>query len=150
MRLEGEVEAWLAPGMELVLAADGAEAGGPFEVRAAAPGRREEWRVTLTGVDDRDASEALRGRAVFVAAEVLAELPEGEFYAYQVVGCQLEDEQGRPVGRVTGVWETGADVLVVAAEGGAEHLVPVALLRDVDPEAARAVAEIPPGLLDGD
>jgi 16S rRNA processing protein RimM len=150
MRLEGEVEAWLAPGMELVLAADGAEAGRPFEVRAAAPGRREEWRVTLTGVDDRDASEALRGRAVFVAAEVLAELPEGEFYAYQVVGCQLEDEQGRPVGRVTGVWETGADVLVVAAEDGAEHLVPVALLRDVDPEAARAVAEIPPGLLDGD
>jgi 16S rRNA processing protein RimM len=148
MRLEGEADAWLAPGTELVLASDGAEAGRRFELSALAPGRREEWRVTLNGVATRDASDALKGRVVYVAADALAPLEEGEFYAYQVVGCRLEDEQGQTVGRVTSIWETGADVLVVEAPDGAQRLVPMALLRDVDPEAGRVVAEILPGLLE--
>jgi len=150
MRLEGDADSWLAPGTALVLAPDDAEAGASFAVSSIAPGRREEWRVTLEGVDDRDGSEALRGHAVWVAAEALAPLEDGEFYAYQVVGCRLEDQQGRLVGRVTGIWETGSDVLLVQAEDGAERMVPVALLRGVDPEAGRAVAEIPPGLLEED
>jgi 16S rRNA processing protein RimM len=150
MRLEGEAGDWLAPGAELVLAEEGARAGRGYVVATLAPGRREEWRVTLEGVEDRDASEALRGRAVFVAADALAPLPDGEFYAYQVVGCRLEDEHGRPVGTVKGIWETGSDVLLVEGADGAEHLVPAALLREVDPEAGRAVAEIPPGLLETD
>ncbi len=150
MRLEGDADAWLAPGMALVLAREDAEAGRRFEVSALAPGRREEWRVTLAGVEDRDASDALIGRAVFLAADELAQLGDGEFYAYQLVGCRLEDEQGQPVGRITGIWETGADLLVVEAEDGAVQLVPVALLRHVDPDAGRAVAEILPGLLEDD
>lgn len=150
MRLEGEADAWLAPGTEFVLARDGSEAGRRYEVSVLAPGRREEWRVTLSGVETRDGSDALKGHSVFVAAEALAPLDDGEFYAYQVVGCLLEDEQGAAVGRVTGIWETGSDVLIVEAPDGAQRLVPAALLREVDPEAGRAVAEILPGLLESD
>ena len=151
MRLEGEADSWLALGTALVLTPEAeAEVGARFVVEACAPGRRGEWRVTLEGVSDRNASEALRGHTVWVAADALAPLEEGEFYAYQLVGCRLEDEQGQPVGRVTGIWETGSDVLVVEADDGSERLVPAALLREVDPEAERAVAEIPPGLLDSE
>jgi hypothetical protein len=39
-------------------------------------------------------------------------------------------------------------VLVIEGDEGAEHLVPAALLRDVDPEAGRIVVEVLPGLLD--
>ena len=150
LRIDGDAEAWLVRGVTVVLAAAGAEAGRVFEVKAAAPGRRHEWRVTLAGVEDRDGSEALRGREVFIEVSALPALEDGAFYGYQIVGCQLEDEAGNAVGRVTGVWETGADVLVIEGEDGREHLVPAALLRDVDPAAGRAVAEIPAGLLETD
>jgi 16S rRNA processing protein RimM len=120
-----------------------------FEVLSSAPGRRGELRLTLGGVGSRDAAEALRGRIALAAVSELAPLPEGEVYGFELVGCRLEGEDGRVVGRVREIWETGApDVLIVEGEDGREHLIPAALLREVDPAAGRAVAEILPGLLD--
>jgi 16S rRNA processing protein RimM len=122
-----------------------------YAVESVAPGRRSELRVALEGVEDRDAAEALRGRRVLVEAAELEALPAGEYYAYQLVGCRVEGEDGALVGTVREIWETGGpDLLVVDGEGGREHLLPAALLREVDVEGRRAVVELVPGLLDGD
>ena len=122
-----------------------------YPVKSVAPGRRSELRVALEGVEDRDAAEALRGRRVLVEAAELEALPAGEYYGYQLVGCRIEGQDGAPVGTVREIWETGGpDLLVVEGEGGREHLVPAALLREVDVEGRRAVVELVPGLLDGD
>jgi 16S rRNA processing protein RimM len=129
---------------------EGDEPGREFEVRSVAPGRRGELRMALAGVTDRDAAEALRGRRVQVDPGQLPELPEGEVYAYELVGCRLEGEDGTPVGTVREIWSTGApDVLVVDGADGGEHLVPAALLREVDVAGRRAVVEVLPGLLEG-
>jgi 16S rRNA processing protein RimM len=120
------------------------------EVEALAPGRRGELRLTLVGVDDRAAAEALRGWEVWAEVAQLEPLGEGEYYDFELVGCRLEGEDGTPVGTVAAIWRTGApDVLVVDAPDGRQHLVPAALLRGVDRKARRAVAEILPGLLEG-
>jgi 16S rRNA processing protein RimM len=124
-----------------------------FEVEEVVPGRRGELRLRLVGISDRDAAEALRGRAVLVEPRELRPLPEGEYYEYQLLGCRVEGEDGRVVGTVRGVWETGAaDVLVVEDEAGERHLVPAAaeLLREVDPAGRRIVVDLPPGLVDGE
>ena len=95
------------------------------------------------------AAEALRGREVFVAKAELAPLAEGEHYGHELIGCRLEDESGAPLGQVRDIWATGApDVLIVDGEDGREHLIPAALLREVDPAGGRAVVEVLPGLLD--
>ena len=66
-----------------------------------------------------------------------------------MIGCAVESEKGVPLGRVREIWETGAsEVLVVEAADGAEHLVPAALLVEVDVSAQRAVVEVLPGLID--
>lgn len=122
-----------------------------FEVGRVTPGRAGEWRVALVGLRQRDAAEALRGHRLERRADRLERLAEGEWYAYQLVGCRLEAEDGRALGQIRGIWETGgSDVLVVAGEGGRELLVPAALLRGVDPQARRAVVELLPGLLEDD
>ncbi len=145
----------------LILAGEPGEGGGGgaagegqevcYAVESVAPGRRGELRVALEGVEDRDAAEALRGRRVLVEAAELEALPAGEYYGYQLVGCRIEGQDGALVGTVREIWETGGpDLLVVEGEGGREHLLPAALLREVDVEGRRAVVELVPGLLDGD
>ncbi len=106
--------------------------------------------MTLAGVESREAAELLRGKLVVVEAAQLSELPEGEYYSYQLVGCRVESEDGRDIGTVREVWSTGApDVLVVEDEAGVRHLIPAAesLLREIDIDRQRIVIEILPGLL---
>jgi 16S rRNA processing protein RimM len=139
----------------LILAGEPGEAvAGPevcYPVESVAPGRRGELRMALEGVEDRDAAEALHGRWVLVETAELESLSAGEYYGYQIVGCRVESQDGMPVGTVREIWETGGpDLLVVQGEGGREHLLPAALLREVDVEGRRAVIELLPGLLDGD
>ena len=120
------------------------------EVLESRPGRRGEVCVDLTGIADRSAAEALRGAGVWIESEQLAVLPAGEYWAYQLIGCEVEDGAGRSIGRVREIRGTGAqDILVVDGAGGAEHLIPAVRewWREVDLARRRIVVELPPGLL---
>jgi 16S rRNA processing protein RimM len=66
--------------------------------------------IRLTGVDDRDAAEALRGE---VLTQTDAEPPgDGEWVVEDLVGCRVEG-----IGEVTGVLEgMSCDVLEVGQE----------------------------------
>lgn len=158
--LRGEVRVrWLGDGPENLMAAArvglGAAPGDPalreYEVKKAGTARAGEARLALGGVTTREAAEALRGKLVLGVAGSLPVLPEGEHYWYELVGCAVETETGRPVGRIREIWETGAhDVLVVEGADGATCLVPTAreLLREIDVEGRRVVVEERPGLFD--
>jgi 16S rRNA processing protein RimM len=120
-------------------------------VRAVGSGRRGEARLALEGVEGRDAAEALRGHLVLASVEQLAALPEGEYYQYELIGCRVEHADGREVGVVAGIWETGAPAVLVVVDGaGREHLIPAAseIVREVDVAGRRIVIEAPPGLLE--
>jgi 16S rRNA processing protein RimM len=135
------------PHVFLARSASGAEARR-FEVRKVAPGRSGELRVDLEGLAGRDAAEAWSGAFVLAAASALPPLPAGEYYGHQLLGCRVEGEDGRSVGTVCEIWETGAsDLLVVDDGAGARHLLPAALLRRVDAAERRIVMELVPGLL---
>jgi len=129
------------------------EEPSPRSVRVCGggPGRQGEVRMRFEGVEDRDAAEALRGMRVMTELSALPELPEGEFYWHELVGCRVESEAGLGVGIVQEVWETGAhDVLVVVDERGVRRLVPTAaaLLKSIDLKDRRIVVVDLPGLLD--
>lgn len=122
-----------------------------IRVCGGGPGRPGEVRMRLEGVEDRDAAEALRGMRVMTELSALPELPEGEFYWHQLVGCRVESEAGLGIGIVQEIWETGAhDVLVVVDERGVRRLVPTAaaLLKSIDLSDRRIVVADLPGLLD--
>jgi len=121
------------------------------EVLEARPGRRGEVCVDLTEIADRSAAEALRGAGVWIESAQLAVLPAGEYWAFQLIGCEVEDAAGRSIGRVREIRGTGAqDILVVDGAGGAEHLIPAVRewWREVDLARRRIVVELPPGLLE--
>lgn len=75
--------------------------------------------LTLSGVDDRDAAETLRGQAVYIDRAHARPLAENEAYIADMLGMRAEDSQGRPVGTLSDVLQNGGtDVLVFQTPRG--------------------------------
>lgn len=104
----------------------------------------------LQGVDDRSASEALKGLEVAVDRSEFPEAEEGEYYWDDLIGAEVANTEGVLLGRVAGLMETGAhDVLRVAGDGQEtgerprERLIPFvdAYVREVDLAGKRILVE---------
>jgi 16S rRNA processing protein RimM len=107
-----------APGAELFLD------GRPHRVEWWKPGHPT-VTLKLVGIENRTFAELYRGRYLEVPADAVHPLGEGSFYHHQLIGLKVVTASGRAVGELTGVLERPAnDVWVVAAEDGAEHLLP--------------------------
>lgn len=72
----------------------------------------------LDGFTDRDrAQRELVGRDIAVPRELLPESGDGEYYWRDLIGLRVKLDDGRDLGRVTTMLETGAnDVLVVRGD----------------------------------
>jgi 16S rRNA processing protein RimM len=82
--------------------------------------------------------EAPRGAELSVQRSELPEPEEGEYYEFQLVGLTVEEEGGRPLGRVSAVQPGVANDVLELDSGLALPLVE-ACVRDVDLEAGRIV-----------
>ena len=86
--------------------------------------------VQLAGESDRDrARERFVGRDIAVPRSVLPALDDGDFYWRDLVGLRVRLEDGRDIGKVVRMLETGAnDVMVVRGDrhsiDGRERLIP--------------------------
>jgi 16S rRNA processing protein RimM len=97
----------------------------------------------LSGIDDRDAAEALRGLEVMIPESERTELPDGHYFVYELVGIECYRSDGSLAGRVTDVMQTAAnDVFVVEGTDGV-HLVPgvKAIVKEIDLQAKRMVVD---------
>jgi len=92
----------------------------------------QEWRpepggvlLKFAGVDSPEEARAvLCGGFVTVAPEEAAPLPADTYYVFDLVGCTVEDEEGRTVGRLVEVLQMpSTDVYQVRGEAG-EVLIP--------------------------
>jgi len=82
--------------------------------------------VSFRGVDTPEQAAAFRNQWVYVKSSELPPLPEGQYYEYQLIGLDVVDEDGAPLGKLAEILETGAnDVYVVRDQNGGEILLPV-------------------------
>ena len=91
--------------------------------------------ATLEGIVDRDASESLRGMLVGAPREELPATESGEYYWGELVGLDVVNAQGQPLGRVAGlIAAAGNDVLQVKDGEGRERLLPFveAVVKEVN------------------
>lgn len=102
----------------------GEEAGQLVHLEAGRA-HKEGVIAKFRGVDERDAAVNLLDQAIWVNENELSSLPEGEFYWYQLIGLQVIGIEGKKIGLVADLLETGAnDVLIVQGDNKTEHLIP--------------------------
>ncbi|MFW2440960.1 MAG: ribosome maturation factor RimM, partial [Arenicellales bacterium] len=64
--------------------------------------------ASLEGVNDSDAARELIGAEISIPQQALPAAGIDEFYWSQLTGLRVENIQGDDLGRVTGLFETGA------------------------------------------
>jgi 16S rRNA processing protein RimM len=107
--------------------------------------------ASLSGVDDRDQAEALRGLRLYLPRAALPQTEPEEYYHADLIGLEAVLGDGTPVGRVRAIYDFGAgDTLELARSDARSVMVPFtrAIVTVVEPERGRLVLEPPPGLLD--
>jgi 16S rRNA processing protein RimM len=105
---------------------------------------KDRWVLKLEGVESIDAAEQLRGLRLGLLESALPPLDKGTYYHHQLRGLRVEDEQGRGLGVVEDLLETGAALVLVVRGADGERLVPFAesFVRQVDLAAGRLVVEL--------
>lgn len=100
----------------------------------------------IEGVDDRDAAAALMDTTIAVERERFAELEPGEYYHADLVGLDVVTLDGVALGKVSHLFATGANQVMVV-QGERERLLPFVqeqVIRTVDIDAARITVDWDP------
>jgi 16S rRNA processing protein RimM len=113
-----------------------------------AAAHQHQFLVGLEGVTDRSAAEALTGAEVVVARARLPQPEADSFYWTDLIGLTVATMDGKPLGNLVRILETGANDVYVVRQGKRETLVPAlaAVVRRVDLEQRRMWVELPEGL----
>ncbi len=106
--------------------------------------------LKLRGIDDRDAADGLRGAPVWMPAEKMGKLPEGEYYWREIIGLQVVTEEGRKLGRIEAVFPTGSNDVYVCRDEDREILLPAVgdVVRRIDTGSGVMVVRLLKGLVE--
>jgi 16S rRNA processing protein RimM len=111
---------------------------------------RDRVLLKIRSIADRNQAEALRNQALYLSADQVDPLPDGEYYYWQIVGLEVFEESGHRLGVVKNIIETGAnDVYVIESPEGKEILLPAIeqVILQVDLDEERMTVRLLPGLL---
>ena len=78
----------------------------------------------LPGCDTREAAEALLGTEIWVERDALPRPAKGEYYWVDLEGLAVQTVEGVALGRVSHLFATGSNDVLVVQDGEKERLVP--------------------------
>ena len=118
-----------------------------FVVDSLRPLKDDMLVARVAGVLTRAAAEALNGVEIFARRDQLPPPAHDEFYYDDLVGLEVVDPAGGPIGRVASLVNYGAgDLLEIApAQGGETLLLPFSksVAQRIDFDAGQIVVEPP-------
>lgn len=104
----------------------------------------------LSGIQDKEAADALRGTRLYARRVDLPRLPDDEYYHSDLIGLEVLDTGGAKLGKVSAVQDFGAgDILEIAGKGLKEPaMLPFTLANvpTIDLAAGKIIADPPVGL----
>ena len=111
--------------------------------------------VKLQGIDNRNDSEALKGRTIWIPEENLLSQPGEKIFLREILNFQVVDPSGKVLGKITGFDSNNSqDLLVIEVlpESGSTFsaLIPLVkpFLKSIDHKTQTVVMDLPDGLLE--
>lgn len=125
--------------------------------------KNEETRLTVKGIkyqknniivkfaeiESIDEAEKYKNCILKADREMLGELPEGVYYIADLIGCEVYEDNGKMLGKISDVFNTGAnDIYAVSAPERKDLLIPVTeeTVIDVNIEEKRVTVHLLEGL----
>jgi 16S rRNA processing protein RimM len=104
--------------------------------------------VGFDGVDRREQADKLRGVYLEIPEAALAPLDRNQYYRFQLIGLAVRDTEGRALGTLAEVLDTGANDVYVVRTDDSELLVPAIepVIQKVDLPAGVMTVQLMPGL----
>lgn len=107
--------------------------------------------LKFSGIDSINDVEAYRKMPLLVSREDAVELEEDEYFITDLIGCQVQTEEGELLGVLKDVMETGAnDVYIVETEQYGELLIPAIkdCILQVDTGSQKIVVHLLDGMIE--
>jgi 16S rRNA processing protein RimM len=107
--------------------------------------------LKFKGYDNINDIEKYKGKDLLVSRENAVKLNKDEFFIYDIIGSEVNTDEGVELGELTEILVTGAnDVYVVTTKEGKEILIPSIkeCILDVNPTEKKILVHLLPGLLD--
>lgn len=105
--------------------------------------------VAFEGFNNINDVEKYKGSYIVLSTDELHDLAEDEVYHFQLIGCEVVDEQDKVIGTVKEVIETGAnDIIRVVKDDPKGMLIPYvkSFILDVNVKEKRIVVRLMEGL----
>ena len=105
--------------------------------------------LKFKGLDNINNIEKYRQKSLYVTRKNAVRLQRDEYFIADLIGLKVQDEDGKELGTVKDVIETGAnDVYVVSKDGAKDLLIPAihACIQNVDVAAGQMEVHLLPGL----
>jgi 16S rRNA processing protein RimM len=145
-----KLESWTDPRMQIFRYQPWflKSAGGEREIRGCRGREQGKGMIaTLPGVGDRDQAAALIGSEIWVSRSAMPASRPGEYYWTDLEGMDVATVEGVSLGRVSHLFATGANDVVVVRDGERERMIPFVLeqyIKQVDLDTRRIVVDWDP------
>ena len=145
-----KLESWTEPRMQIFRYQPWILKSGGDEREMRGCRGREQGKgmiATLPGIADREQAAALIGTEIWVLRSALPASRPGEYYWTDLEGMEVATAEGIPLGRVSHLFATGANDVLVVRDGERERMLPFVLeqyVKQVDLDARRIVVDWDP------
>jgi 16S rRNA processing protein RimM len=106
--------------------------------------------IGLTGLDDINLAEALVGSEICLMRSQFPEPEDDEYYWCDLIGLKVATTDGRELGTVTDIFETGSSDIYVVRDAEREYLIPAIadVINSIDLKLGLILVTPLEGLLD--
>ncbi len=149
--LGGNLKVWsyaesietFCPGNSVLLKSENDE-GTVYTILKASP-HKKGVLLTLEGIDNRNLAEDLVGYELLIERDQLEEPEEDTWYWEDLYGVDVFDYQKGFIGKITEIFPTAADDILVVKDGDNETLIPMNkhFVKSVDIENNTLEAALP-------
>ena len=107
------------------------------------------WIILFEEINCRNDAEVLKGCRLLLPDDQLKPLESNEIFVHQIIGCLVEDQKGRILGKITDFLETGANNVYEVSNGSSTFLVPDVphVVLELNVETKKMVIDPLPGLI---
>lgn len=135
-------------GRKLLARKEGGTSAGHLEIIWAKPHTRTVL-MSFRGVSRRSQAEALIGYELFISKDDLPDPEENAHYWFDLIGIEVFTIDGKHLGWIESIMETGSNDVYVVKNGTQEVLIPAleSVVLNIDTKHNRMEVDLPDGLI---